>query len=54
MYPLSIRCTCELILYGFALDSLSDGPVCQLGLCEGCLQNAEIRGLQVQGGAGAA
>lgn len=54
MYTVSALFQSDLISCAFALDPLSDGPVRQLGLCEGRMQNAEIRGLQVQGGAGAA
>lgn len=35
------------------VDPLPDGAVCKLGLREGCLPNAKIRGHQVEGGAGA-
>lgn len=34
-------------------DPLLDGAVCKLGLREGRLPNAEVRGHQIKGGAGA-
>lgn len=35
------------------IDSLLDGSLCQLGLCEGRMSNAEVWGHKVKGGAGA-
>lgn len=40
-------------LHHFLPDPLLDGAICQLGLCERCLQAAEVRGHQIKGGAGA-